>query len=142
MSSIHLISSETFMPSILFSGLFILKCFIQYMYYLYFIVRQLQRMVVAMAIAGLAFVVAGFVELKVQADNHLLSAGHSKVVLTNTIQSPVTVVSSDFNSTLNEVYLVAYLAVFIQLHALTLPVCKHNINICFAFVYSYTMYMS
>ena len=82
-------------------------------------------MVVGMAIAGLAFVVAGFVELKVQADNDLLSAGQSKVVLTNTIQSPVTVVSSDFNSTLNEVHcvyvnLLAYLG---SVHTVTQCTC-------------------
>ena len=65
--------------------------------------RPLQRMVVGMGIAGLAFVVAGFVELKIEADADLLNSGQSKVVLINTIESPITVVSSDFNGTLDRV---------------------------------------
>ena len=65
--------------------------------------RPLQRMVVGMAIAGLAFVVAGFVELKIEADADLLKPGQSKVVITNTIQGPITVTSPDFNGTINEV---------------------------------------
>ncbi|KAL5489048.1 hypothetical protein EMCRGX_G018094 [Ephydatia muelleri] len=63
--------------------------------------RPLQRMVVGMGIAGLAFVVAGFVELKIEADADLLNTGQSKVVLTNTIENPITVISSDFNGTLD-----------------------------------------
>ena len=60
-------------------------------------------MVVGMAIAGLAFVVAGFVELKIQANADLLKPGQSKVIITNTIQCSITVTSPDFNGTINEV---------------------------------------
>lgn len=41
--------------------------------------RPLQRMVVGMVIGGLAFMVAGFVQISVQAADTSLSSGHAKV---------------------------------------------------------------
>ena len=46
--------------------------------------RPLQRMVVGMILAGLAFVVAGFVQLKVQSSEETLKPGQSKLVVYNT----------------------------------------------------------
>ncbi len=46
--------------------------------------RPLQRMVVGMAIAGLAFIVAGVVQISVQNAAINLKAGESKLVLVNT----------------------------------------------------------
>lgn len=48
-----------------------------------FICRPLQRMVVGMVLAGLAFVVAGFVQLKLQSSQLALSSGESKLIIYN-----------------------------------------------------------
>ena len=45
----------------------------------YFHCRPLQRMVVGMVIAGVAFLVAGFVQFSVQDADTSLSSGHAKV---------------------------------------------------------------
>ena len=46
---------------------------------MHFHCRPLQRIVVGMVIAGLAFVLAGFVQLKVQAADTSLNSGQAKV---------------------------------------------------------------
>lgn len=45
--------------------------------------RPLQRMVIGMLLAGSSFVVAGFVQLKVQASEQFLKGGESKLILYN-----------------------------------------------------------
>ena len=45
-------------------------------------------MVAGMVLGGLAFLVAGFVQLKVQAADDSLGAGEAKVIFTNGIQDP------------------------------------------------------
>ncbi len=63
--------------------------------------RPLQRMVVGMAIGGLAFVVAGFVQLAVQRASINLSEGQSKLMLANTSPQSMqlTLKSQDSNDT-------------------------------------------
>ena len=51
--------------------------------------RPLQRMVLGMAIAGLAFVMAALVEVYIQSQSTDLTAGQSKAVVTNTFSSKV-----------------------------------------------------
>ena len=50
--------------------------------------RPLQRMVAGMVLGGLAFLVAGFVQLKVQSADDTLGAMEAKVVFTNGVQDP------------------------------------------------------
>ena len=51
--------------------------------YIAFFYRPLQRMVIGMVLAGLSFVVAGFIELKVQSSQQKLNSGESKLFLFN-----------------------------------------------------------
>lgn len=51
--------------------------------------RPLQRMVVGMFLAGLAFMVAGFVQLTVQNSQTHLTSGQAKGVFTNTLPFPL-----------------------------------------------------
>lgn len=51
--------------------------------------RPLQRMVVGMFLAGLAFMVAGFVQLTVQNSQTHLTSGQAKGVFTNTLPLPL-----------------------------------------------------
>lgn len=50
--------------------------------------RPLQRMVIGMVLAGLSFVVAGFIELKVQSSQQKLNSGESKLFLFNGAETP------------------------------------------------------
>ena len=55
--------------------MYMYKCFV-----LIFLYRPLQRMVVGMFIAGLAFMVAGFVQIRVQNEDTSLNNGVAKVI--------------------------------------------------------------
>ena len=68
--------------------------------------RPLQRMVVGMLLAGLAFVVAGFVQLKLQSAQETLKPGESKLMVYNSAPFAVDyrlegVNGFDMNQTLN-----------------------------------------
>ena len=52
-------------------------------------VRPLQRMVVGMLLAGLAFMVAGFVDLRVQSVQNSLNEGESRLILYNNLPGDV-----------------------------------------------------
>jgi hypothetical protein len=61
--------------------------------------RPLQRMVVGMVIAGLSFMLAGFVQISVQNADTSISSGHAKIVVINS--SPDTVNTRLFDQNFN-----------------------------------------
>ncbi|CAI8029081.1 Solute carrier family 15 member 2 [Geodia barretti] len=61
--------------------------------------RPLQRMVVGMVIAGLSFMVAGFVQISVQNADTSISSGHAKIVVINS--SPDTLNTRLFDQNFN-----------------------------------------
>lgn len=67
--------------------------------------KPLQRMGAGMAIAGIAFVFAGFLDMYIQSQSGLLKSGHSRLVVTNTLNQQANFQFDDkfFNLTQAEV---------------------------------------